>query len=427
MIPHQEAPEFDAIVIGSGTCGATIARELSRHGKKVLILERGGNPRLKETVMGIVAIADEVPLGDARLSTLRAVTTGGSTALYFGVANYPPLETFRAVGIDLSDELAAVRQELPIAQLPDELLSPQTRRLRDGATALGHAWKKNDMLVDLSRCTTGYSYDAKWKAKSYVEEAVRLGARLVIRATVQRIIVDQGVAVGVEYSIRTSPVTSDVRRAFGTRIILAAGELASPKILRDSGIKGIGDRGFYCNPGYAIYGLVRGLNGTDGFVGAMGSAHEDGIELGDANLPRVLHRPMMLGRLKVRHLMAFPDCIGIGVKVKDGLGGTLKQNGRFHKTFSSEDHLKLKKGKQEAIDVLEKAGAKHIVDFGITVAGRVGGLVRIQEHLDERLETQYRHLHVCDGSVIPDDMRGTPTVTLVALGRYLARQLARVL
>jgi hypothetical protein len=374
--------------------------------------------------MGFVAIADEVRLGDDDLSTVRAISTGGSTGMYFGVVNYPDPETFRAVGIDLSEELAAVKRELPIAKLPDELLSPQARRLRDSATALGHPWQKNDMLVDLSKCTSGYSYAAKWKAKSYVEEAVRCGgAKLVNRATVQRVLIDRNRAIGVEYKVRKGPFGAEIKRAFGTKIVLAAGELASPKILRDSGIKGLGHKGFFCNPGYALYGLVPGLNATDGFVGAMSSVCDDDIELGDANVPLVLHRPMMLGGLKFKHLFAFRDCVGIGVKVKDGLGGELKENGRFHKSFSSDDHRKLKKGKEEAIKVLKNAGAKHIVDFGLTAAGRVGGLVRIQEHVDAKLETQYRNLHVCDGSVIPDDMRGTPTVTLVSLAKYLSKQL----
>jgi len=419
---HQEN-EFDAIVVGSGACGATIARELSRQNKRVLILERGGNAPLKESFMAILVIADEVKLGADGLSTVRAITTGGSTSLYFGVVNYPPLDVFRAVGIDLSEDLEKVKAELPIAPLPDELLTAQGRRLRDAAVAMGHAWKKNDMLIDSSKCASGYSYESKWKARSYVDEAVQNGAVLINRATVHKIIVDNNAAVGVEYRVKKSLFGSEVRQAYASKIVLAAGELASPKILRDSGVRGVGDRGFYCNPGYAIYGIVPGLDGTSGFVGSMGCVYEDGIELGDANLPKPLHRPMMLGGLKLRQLLSFPETIGIGVKVKDGLGGELKEDGRFHKSFDREDLSKLEKGKREAIRILEKTGAKHIVDFGLTAAGRVGGLVRIGEHLDRNLETQYRNLHVCDGSVIPDDMRGTPTITLVCLGKYLSRHL----
>ncbi|ATQ76800.1 hypothetical protein CR152_21475 [Massilia violaceinigra] len=419
----QEENEFDAIVIGSGTCGATIARELSRQKKKVLILERGANAALRETFMGIATIADQVFLGDDKLSTVRALTTGGSTSLYFGVVNYPQDDTFRKVGIDLSKELDAVRKELPIAPLPDSLLGSQAIKLRDSANALGHAWKKNDMLVDVTKCGAGYSYDAKWKAKSYVEDAVADGATLINRAMVLSIIIEDNVAVGVEYRIKKSMFASEVKRAFGTKIVVAAGELATPKLLRDSGVQGIGQRGFYCNPGYAIYGLIPGLNASSGFVGSMGCEYEDGIELGDANIPQSLHRPMMLGGMKLRHLMGFSDCIGIGVKVKDKLGGRLKDDGRFFKDFDNEDIARLNKGKDAAIRILKQAGAEHIVDFGLTAAGRVGGLVSIGEHVDHKLETQFRNLHVCDGSVIPDDMRGTPTVTLVSMGRYLSKHL----
>ncbi|NJM14520.1 MAG: NAD(P)-binding protein [Bacteroidales bacterium] len=135
------ANEYDAIIVGSGTCGATIARELSRQKKKVLILEQGGNAPLKESFFSILSIADVVSLGD-KLMTMRALTTGGSTALYFAVADFPPLEFFMSLGIDLSQELEETRQELPIAQLPDELIGPQALRLRESALQLGYQWKK---------------------------------------------------------------------------------------------------------------------------------------------------------------------------------------------------------------------------------------------------------------------------------------------
>ena len=43
--------EYDVIVVGSGPGGATVAKELSRHNKKVLILEWGGNAPLKGTLL----------------------------------------------------------------------------------------------------------------------------------------------------------------------------------------------------------------------------------------------------------------------------------------------------------------------------------------------------------------------------------------
>lgn len=414
--------EFDAIIVGSGTCGATIAKELSRNNKKVLILERGGNAPLKESLMGFATIADEVSLG-SKMSTMRALTTGGSTGLYFGVVNYPPLADFQTFGIDLSAELEKVKAELPIAPLPDELLGAQSLRLRDSAQELGHQWQKHDMLIDQSKCQSGYSYDAKWKARSYVDAAVGHGATLINRAKVTRILIEKNHAVGVEFIVKKSPFASEIRRVYGSRIVLAAGELASPEILRNSGIEGIGNQGFFCDPGYAFYGMIPGLKAANNFVGSMGCVYEDGIELGDANVSQTLHRLMMLGTFKIRHLLAYSEGIGIGVKVKDELGGTLDKDGRFYKELTRNDHLKLKKAESGALKILKNAGATHVFNVGLTSAGHVGGLVRIQEHVDDKLETQYKNLHVCDGSILPESVRITPTVTLVCLARYLSKHL----
>ena len=146
--------EFDVIIIGSGTCGATIARELSKEKKKVLILEQGANQPLKETFSGISSIAQEVPLAD-NIKALRAITTGGSTALYFAVSKLPPLEIFLSLGIDLSKELEEVKKELPLTEFPDELFPPQSIRLRQSMEDLGYSCKKNMFLIDKSKCTSG--------------------------------------------------------------------------------------------------------------------------------------------------------------------------------------------------------------------------------------------------------------------------------
>lgn len=424
---HSGEAEFDAIIVGSGTAGATIARELARGGKRVLIIERGRTVPLRETLGGVLAVANQVKLGAGRLSTVRALTTGGTTALYFGILGHPDLAAFRSLGIDLAFDVEQARRELPVGQVPDEALTPQARRLFEGAAALGHSWRKYDMLIDTTQCADGYNYAARWKARSYVEDAVRDGAQLLTRATVVRVLVEGGVASGVEYRLQTGRWRSAIQRAYGRRIILAAGETATPGILRASGVPGIGDQGFFCNPGYAIYGLVPGMEGVDGFVGSSGCEWEDGIELGDASLPRRLHAPMMLGGPYLRHLFAFRRTLGIGVKVPDASGGAMGPDGRFHKDFRPQEIALLKKGRQEAVRILAAAGAQRIVDFGITAAGRVGGLVRIKEHVDERLETSFRHLHVCDGSVIPEASRCPPTFTLVCLGRYLSRHLLTVL
>jgi hypothetical protein len=412
--------EFDAIVVGSGAAGATIARELSRQKKKVLILERGANKPLRESFWGIASIGDEVPVSED-LKVMRAFTTGGSTSLYFAVAEPPPLEAFNSLGVDLSRELAEVRKELPVAPLPDELLGAQAIRLRESARGLGYDWQKNMMLIDQSKCSNGYSYEAKWKARSYVEEAVAAGAALINQAIVQRVLVENNRAVGVEYKLPKKTNGSRLHKAYGAKIILAAGALATPMILRNSGMRNVANDGFYLDPGFVYMGTVPGLKGSDNFVGCMTARLDKDISLGDANLNRAFYRLWMLGTLKFSRLFSYPQSIAIAVKVKDSMGGELREDGRYYKKISDEDSGKLKRGEEAAIKILENAGARRI--FRSPPAGNVGGVIRIREHLDARLQTEYANLHVCDGSVIPGNIRLSPALTLICLGKYLARNL----
>ncbi|NVO09900.1 MAG: GMC family oxidoreductase [Bacteroidales bacterium] len=410
---------YDVIIVGSGVCGATIAKELSRQKKKVLILERGGNAPLKETLLGMASIVNEVSVGD-KLKDMRGITTGGSTALYFAAAELPPLDTFLSLGIDLSKELEEARKELPLAILPDELFGNQSLRLRESAMGLGYSWKKELMLVDQSKCTSGYSYEAKWKARSYVEDAVRDGAVLINRATVLKVIVEKNRAIGVEYKLGGKGIC----QVYGEKIILAAGILASPMILKDSGIKNVANHGFYIDPNIVLFGFVSGLKGKeDNFVGAMDASLGDDITLGDANVSGLLYRLLMLAMFKPLRLASHSNSIGIGVKVNEAMGGELLENGHYYKQLPTEVFQKLKKGEDVATKILKNAGAKDIIKSPINVTS-TGGVLRIQEHVDANLQTEYSNLYVCDRSVLPETFRKPPTLTLVCMGKYLARHLS---
>lgn len=420
----EHGQEHDVIVVGSGTCGAEIARQLAGQGARVLVLERGGDPPPAESLFGMMSMADEVKVGKG-LSTLRVLAAGGSSALYFGVVNQPPLDAFRALGVDLAPELDTLRAELPIGHLPDEMLGEQSVRLRDAAVSLGLDWRKHEMLIDPAKIVDrGYTYGALWKAKSLLDEAESKGVRVVRRARVRDVVSEGGRVTGVRYVHKTGFGKGREVTVRANRVVMAAGELATPGLLRASGLSDVGDRGFYCNPGYALYGLVPGLEARNNFVGTMGCEIEEGVELGDANVSRFLYKLMMVGKFKFDRLLSYPRSIGIGVKVKDGFGGGFTDKGTLHKDFSDQDRARLATGEREARRILAEAGATRVVNFGLTVAGRVGGLVRIGDHVDTNLETRVRGLYVCDGSIIPDAMRGTPTLTLLGFARRLSRHLA---
>ncbi len=417
---NESKENFDVIIVGSGTCGSTIARELCKQKKRVLVLERGGNNPLKETFMGVAGIANQVSVSD-KLNEMRALTTGGTTSLYFAVADPPPIDTFKSLGIDLSQDFDDIRNELPICELPDNLLGAQALKLRDSAESLGYSWKKNKMLIDQSKCNSGYSYEAKWKAKSYMQDALNYGAHLINRALVSKIIIDNKKAIGVEYKIGNSP-WSKTSRAYGSKIILSAGALASPFILKNSGLKNVGCNGFYIDPNIVLFGSVPGLIGKDNFVGSMYTKLNDDIALGDANVPRLFYKLMMLAKMKPFQIASYNSSIAIGVKVKDAMSGGLRENGCYYKKLTDDVFKKLKVGEDAAVKILKNAGAKNIFNAGIN-AGGVGGLLQIKEHLDENLQTEFENLYVCDHSLMPESSRVAPTLTLICLAKYLSRKL----
>ncbi len=414
--------EFDAIVIGSGPGGATVARELSRRGSRVLILERGGNAPLRDGLFATVSILNGVSVG-GKIFMGRALTTGGTTAVYLGSAVRPPLETFRSLGIDLSMALEEAESELPLATLPDALLRPPSLKLRDSAMAMGHELVIRRMLVDQSTCTSGYSYRAKWTARSYVEDAVRNGATLINGARARRVLVDQGRAIGVEYELGKTRRQAETRQVFGSKIVVAAGCASTPLLLRASGIRNVANRGFFCHPSFAVFGTISGLKGTEGFGGSWGFIVDNDIHIGDANFDRTVHRLLMLRERKWLRVFRYGNAIAVGVMIMDGPGGELREDGRYYKELAAEDGAKLAKGEEVARRLIEHAGGKNLFRTFVN-ASSITGTLRIQEHVDENLQTEYRGLYVCDGSVVPPDVV-TPTLTLICLGKYLANHLSR--
>ena len=417
---NEKSSEFDAIIVGSGAGGATVARELSRRGRKVLLLERGGNAPLKDGVFATISVMNAVSVGD-KLASGRALTTGGTTAVYLAATVRPLLDLFRTLEIDLSRPLEEAEQELPLATLPDALLRPQSVKLRDTAAALGYKLFTSRMLVDQSKCTTGYAHAAKWTARSYVQEAVGNGATLVNQARALRVLVEKDRAIGVEYEHRKSRREVETRQAYGSKIILAAGGAATPILLRKSGVRNVADGGFYCHPSVAVFGTSP-LKGRDGFGGTWGLLLEDGIRIGDANFDRTLYRLVMLGQRQWRRVFSYSKSIGMGVMIRDSLGGELRDDNRYDKQLTTEDREKLAKGEQAARRILQHAGAKNLFTSSIS-SSHIGGAIRIGRHVDEKLETEYRNLHVCDGSVLPVEVN-TPTLTLICLGKYLANHIA---
>lgn len=416
---------YDAIVVGSGPGGATVANELALKGQRVLILEWGDNAPLKGSFIQMAkmaAIPGKGAFVNSDLSLLiRGITAGGSSAINYATAMKPPIEMFQRYGIDLTEEIADVESTLPLSILPDELIGPMAHRIASAAQQLDLEWKKLDKFIDINKCRSachlcsyGCPYDAKWNARMYLDTAVQQGSTLLTHAKVLKVITKEHRAIGVQFKHH-----GKIELAFANNIILAAGGIGSAQILQASGVHNAGQH-FFMDPVIAVMGKVP-ESYPDGEIPMAAGLHlpQEGLMLSDLSLPKPFFHLFTAQAGKFQHLLSPNNTLSIMVKAKDELSGNIGAKW-VNKTLSSDDKKRLNTGAEIAENILHQAGATRLYRTH-HFAAHQGGSAKIGEVVDENLQSELQGLYVCDASVIPEAWGLPPTYTLICLAKRLAK------
>ncbi len=421
---------FDLIVVGTGPGGATVAREMSLAGKRVLMLERGPyapvTGSLYNYVSQLLIPGRSLLFTNSMLSMVRGLTTGGSSIFYYGTAFEPPLSMFSKHGMDIASDLQKAKNDLPIGPLKDEMMTPVSNRIAEAAVNSGFDWKRlnkfmyqNRWLPEFPFGYAGDSFGVKWSARMYVEDALQNGALIVDRAKVENVMVEDGRAVGVRFKRKGE--RHEVR---AEKVVLAAGGIGTPVILRRTGIKEAGYN-FFFDPLITVCGTMQDVKTQPNEIPMSAGIHmeDEGYLLTDMPVSPLTHMAFAAQVFRFTKLFSYKSTARIMVKAKDTLGGKLTDSGGVRKTLIEKDRRKLLHGFENAKKILTAAGAKDIYKTWY-FAAHPGGTAKIGEIVDADLKTRIDDLHVCDCSVIPEAWGLPPTLALVTLGNYLARRLS---
>jgi acetylornithine/succinyldiaminopimelate/putrescine aminotransferase/choline dehydrogenase-like flavoprotein len=251
----------DYLVIGSGPGGAIAARELAQTGKRVLVLEGGPVARREEfTDDAGKSLArwyyeggTRTALGNVIMPTLQARCLGGGSVFNsaiclratedcldkwqtdHGVEGVSPAEL--APHYDAVEKLMGVRPTQP------EVQGRRNEMFQEACNELGwtsEAIKRNENGCKGSgRCLLGCPNGAKLGTDARgIPDVVDAGGRVFTSVMVDRLIIRDGQVVGAEGRVshpenreRSHKVT-----IHADKVIVAAGAINTPVLLRNSGI-----------------------------------------------------------------------------------------------------------------------------------------------------------------------------------------------
>jgi choline dehydrogenase-like flavoprotein len=416
------------VIVGTGPAGATLARELARRGEEIIVVEKGRDHQWPVgRVFAYFTMYDIKKSADGVL-VRRGITTGGSTMLYSGNSYDPPPFLKEELGIDLAGEVAETKEELTVNPVPESFFKHYsgTLRLVEAAEKLGYDMQPQERFIDpdkcdpaCDRCLFGCKRGAKWTARSYLEDAVAHGARLVTRCDVRQVLVADGAAEGVEAK---SPY--GLGRIHADRVLLAAGGIGTPMILQNSKIADAGSH-FFTDPMSVLVGVMKDGPGT---FHEITYTFADESDVGDFVIGNVGAVNAFAAQIIKRHLgyvwrgAQMKSLVGMFVKLCDEPNGRVDSDGTLHKKLTPADEQRMARGVEKAREIMTKAGViPETISVAKGIGGHPGGTAAIGRVVDRDLQTSIKNLYVCDNSVMPRSGGIPPVLTLIALAKQTAR------
>ncbi|MFT3764526.1 MAG: GMC family oxidoreductase [Minicystis sp.] len=496
-LPRGFDEACDVVVIGSGAGGAVVAALLAEAGRRVIVLEEGPYFRPEDyqsftpsqsvrRLFREAGMLTAFPVGQTPIISItigRAV--GGSSVLTGGVCFRIPGEVHhrwtRDLGLHELSERALepacedVERRMEVREVPARLRSASTNRFVEGAARLGiamHPMRRNtgDDCEGNARCNFACPAGAKRSVDvSYLPSAIAHGARVVSDALVERVIVENGRAAGVEGRILGGEAGAPSHR-FTVRapvVVAACGTLHTPLLLFASGLRdpaGQLGRNITLHP--SVRAVARFDDRLDGWDGALQSVYTDHFDREGIKLVGVYSAVNVLaaglpgvGPSLRRRVKQLPYCGAFGAMIHDEGGGTVRPGPGREPILSYEmaprDLARIRRSVTILTEIAMAAGAREVFTsiFGFPPITSIDA-ARAMEHARydaRRVECMAFHplgsaraandprrgvvdqggecfelpgLFVADGSVLPTSIGVNSQVPIMSMATRIAWRLA---
>lgn len=421
----------DVVVVGSGAGGATVAKELASKNVKVLVLERGLAPKeIGSLKTAVLKLYDRCALRASMegIIVYRGLMLGGTTVVSCGNGVRVLENELKSEGIELEREFEETERELNVKPMVDRLIGPGSRLIMDAANRLGvdmvpmPKYMYPEKCNSCGKCVLGCKREAKWSALEFIKEAKDDGAEVVTDIDVKSVVIKDGKVIGV-VAIKDNKVV----RVYANKVVVAAGGIGSPVILKKSGLSEAGNRLFVdmFNVTYGILNDKKINLWKEPTMAVVSTKYykEKGFILAPfLDVPLVLR--WVMSKRKQLKGFKYENLLGIMVKIRDESVGGVTESEKFEKRASKKDRKILGEGETIAAEILIEAGVKkEDIIFTKPRGAHPGGGAAIGEIVDNNLETKIKNLYVCDASVLPVSPGEPPIVTIVALAKRLCKHL----
>ena len=464
--------EADVCVVGAGAGGAVAAAELAEGGMDVVVLEQGPHhdaDRFSARPLDMLARlyrdgGQTTTLGTPPILLPLGRGLGGTTLVNSGTCFRTPaavLERWqREFGLEALTEdaldpcFARVEGALSIAEVTPELAGRNAAVARRGAEALGWSYgylRRNARgCVGSGVCAFGCPTSAKQHVGiTYVPRAEAAGAQVIAGADVRHVLVERGVARGVE--ARLVGAGGGRLQVRAPHVVVAAGTIHTPLLLARSGLgraSGQLGRNLALHPATGAFALMDEV--VDMARGVPQSFYVDefaseGIMFeGVAGPPSYVAMSLPLsGKRHAAAMAAYRNLAMFGLMVSDRSRGSVRAlAGRpvIRYELVEEDVARFRTGLRRMEELFRAAGAREVylgLPGGVTperARARDLKLMAFHPLGTARADARAEHgvvdgdlrlhgvqgVHVADGSVVPSSLGVNPQLTIMALATRLA-------